>query len=141
MKRKKLSIFLVLLLSTSSFACSLVTGILPATPTPQLDPTFEPVTDVLVIEPATLANAQRGVMYEAEIHITQNVTPVGDMLIKSGSLPAGLGLVFIQGEDAVKISGIPEEAGIFSFKLYVWCFGTMVNGQTLEKDYQIVVGE
>ncbi|MEP7135358.1 MAG: hypothetical protein ABI904_10540 [Chloroflexota bacterium] len=140
MKENKLLLFAVLLL-IFSFACSVFTGRLPATPTQELDPIFEPVTDPLVIEPATLPEARKGVMYEAEVHITHNVTPVSDIFIKDGTLPAGLELVFMKGQDAAKISGIPKETGIFSFKLFVGCFGTMVSGQTLETDYQISVGE
>jgi hypothetical protein len=86
-----------------------------------------------------LPNAQLGVKYETEIQITQNVTPVGDMKIKQGALPAGLELEFMNGEDAAKISGIPDETGTFTVTLYAWCYGTMVSGQTVEKEYQIVV--
>lgn len=92
-----------------------------------------------MIEPAILPEAQAGVMYEVELHITQNVTPVGDMQIKAGALPVGLEFAFLTGQDAAKISGIPQETGAFTMTLYAWCFGTMVSGQTLEKEYQIVV--
>jgi hypothetical protein len=115
---KKFSIFVLFLLPVFSFACSFFT------PMREPDPTFVPVRDPLMIEPAFLPNAQKGVTYEAEIHITKNVTPVGDMYIKSGTLPAGLELVFMKGQDTANISGIPEETGTFSFKLYAWCFGT-----------------
>ena len=141
MKSNKSSILtVVLLVSMVSFACSLFTRGVEVTQEPP-EPNFEPVTDLLVIEPAALPDAQLGVMYEAEIHITQNVTPVGDMVITDGVLPSGMELVFMEGEDSAIISGIPDETGTFPFTLTVWCYGTQVSGQTLEKDYQIVVEE
>ncbi len=140
MKEKRLSIFVILLLTVFSFACSLFTR--GSQPTPEPTPYWNTTpAGPLTIEPASLPDAQKGVMYDAEIHITQNVTPVDDISIKDGTLPAGLELVFIDGENTAKISGVPEETGTFSFTVQVWCKGTMIPGQDLEKDYQIVVGE
>jgi len=141
MKNNKVTLFVLLLLPVVSFACSLFTKTPIATPTQETNPDFESVTVPLVIDPASLPEAQAGVIYEIQIHITQNVTPVGDMLIKEGALPAGLEFVFLEGEDAAKISGIPQETGTFNITIDVWCFGTMVSGQTLEKEYQIVVNK
>ncbi len=124
-----------------SAACSSLTGAPIATPTQETKPYVRAVPDPLVIEPASLPEAQTGVMYEIELHITQNVTPVGDMWIKGGTLPAGLEFVFLKGKDAAKISGMPQKAGTFNITIYAWCFGTMVSGQTLEKEYQIVVNK
>lgn len=132
---------LLVLLSALSVACSLATKNLPATPTPEPEFDFEPVTTPLLIEPASMPDAQVGVEYEVEIQITQNVTPVGDMMIQSGALPAGLEFVFLNGEDAAKIVGTPEEAGEFHFTVFAWCYGTQVSGQTLIKEYQLVVSE
>lgn len=95
----------------------------------------------LQFEPDILPASQMGALYEAEIHITQNNTPVGEFSISKGALPAGLELVRVEGEDATKISGIPEEAGTFTFTVSVWCYGTSVNGQMGEKEYSIVVGK
>jgi hypothetical protein len=141
MKEKKLSIFVILLLLTVfSFACSLFPR--GSQPTPEPTPYWDTTpAGPLMIEPASLPDAQKGVMYDAEIHITQNVTPVGDISIKDGTLPAGLELVYIDGETTAKVSGVPEETGTFSFTIDIWCYGTMMPGQTLEKDYQIVVRE
>ena len=75
----------------------------------------------LQFEPDTLPASQMGAPYEAEIRITQNVTPVGKFSISKGALPAGLELVDNEG-DAAKISGIPEEAGTFTFTVRVWCY-------------------
>ncbi len=139
MKNSKVTLFMLLLLAMVSFGCSAKTPI--ATPKQEASPTFESVTVPLVIEPASLPEAQVGVPYEIEIHIIQNVTPVGDMFIEKGSLPAGLEFVFLEGEDTAKISGIPQETGTFNITIYAWCFGTMVSGQTLEKEYHIVVNK
>jgi hypothetical protein len=93
----------------------------------------------LKFEPDTLPASQMSAPYETEIRITQNNTPVIDFSISKGALPAGLELVKVEGEDAAKISGIPEETGTFTFTISVWCYGTSVNGQTGEKEYSIVV--
>lgn len=34
-----------------------------------------------------------------------------------------------------------QEIGTFKITIYAWCFGTMVSGQTLEKEYHIVVSK
>ena len=136
---RKNSLFLLLILTALSLACSLVTKTLPATPTP--DYIFPPVRTPLLIEPASMPDAQVSVEYEAEIHITQNVTPVGDMMIQDGALPVGLEFIFLDGEDAAKIVGIPEEIGEFHFTVFAWCYGTQVSGQTLKKEYQLIVSD
>ena len=138
-KRKIISV--LLLLPVLSLACSALTRSLSATSTPEPEPTFEPVTTPLLITPESLPKGQVGAMYEIKMQITQNVTPVGDMIIQDGELPAGLEFVFLDGEDAAQIIGVPKDAGVFEFTVYVWCYGTQVSGQTLEKKYQIVVKE
>jgi hypothetical protein len=140
MKSNKSSILaVVLLVSVVSFACSLFTR---AKETPTPDPyIFTPVNTPLMIEPDSLPNAQTGVEYEVEIYVRDNVTPLNSVFISSGTLPAGLELIFVDGEDGAKISGTPEETGTFTFTVFVSCKGTMVSGQTLEKDFQIVVKE
>jgi len=140
---KRKIIYALLLLPVLSLACSALTRSLSATSTPEPEPDFEfePVTTPLLITPESLPEAQAGMMYEVKIQITQNVTPVGDMIIQEGELPAGLEFVFLDGEDAAQIIGVPKDAGVFEFTVYVWCYGTQVSGQTLEKKYQIVVTE
>ncbi len=132
--------FILLVLVSASlalFACSLFT---PAEATPTADPyIFEPVTTPLKIEPASLPNAKTDVAYEAEILISEHVTPINSVFISDGALPAGLELVFIDGEDGAKLSGTPEIAGTFTFTVFVSCKGTMVSGQTAEKEYTLVV--
>lgn len=139
MKNSKILLPVFILLAMISFGCFAKTLI--TTPTQETSPTFESVRVPLVIEPVSLPEARAGVPYEIEIHIIQNVTPVGDMFIKKGSLPAGLEFVFLKGEDAAKISGVPQEIGTFNITIYAWCLGTMVSGQTLEKEYRIIVNK
>lgn len=138
---KRTIIYGLILLPVLSLACSALTRILPATSTPEPEPNFEPIMTPLLITPESMPEAQVGVAYEVKVQITQNVTPVGDMMIQDGELPAGLEFVFLNGEDAAQFIGVPEEAGVFEVTVYAWCYGTQVNGQTLEKKYEIVVKE
>jgi hypothetical protein len=137
MKNNTLIILSVFILM--GMACSLFTNAVQ--PTEEPEPFFGPTGGPLKFEPESLPDAQVGVMYETEIRITQNNTPVGSFDIPSGSLPVGLELVQVDGEDIAVISGIPEEAGTFSFVVEVWCFGTQVSGQEGSKEYTIVVAE
>jgi hypothetical protein len=95
----------------------------------------------LKFEPDELPKAKLGEAYKAEIHISENITPVGDFSIAKDALPAGLQLVRVEGEDIARISGIPEEVGTFRFSIRVWCYGTNVSGQEGEKEYSLVVEE
>jgi hypothetical protein len=125
MKNKRLAILAAVILTLIvSMACSLFSRT-PAGP--------------LIFKPDTLPDAQIDVSYETEIQVTQNKTPVGEFSISKGALPAGLELIKVVGKDQAKISGIPTEAGTFTFTVSVWCYGTNVSGQTGEKEYSIVV--
>ncbi len=138
---RRMLLYGLILLPALSLACSALTRLLPATSTPEPEPTFEPVTTPLLIAPESLPEAHVGQPYEVTIQITQNVTPVGDLFIQSGELPAGLEFAFLNGEDAAHIVGIPEEPGVYEFTVYAWCYGTQVSGQTLMQKYQLVVTE
>ena len=100
---------------------------------------FGPTPGPLTFAPDTLPTARVGEMYEARIRITENVTPVGEFSVSKGSLPAGLELVFVEGKIAAMISGIPEGAGVSTFAISVWCFGTQVSGQSGDKEYTLIV--
>src|SRR6185436_18983199 len=100
-KRKVNSV--LILLPVLSLACSALTRSLSPTSTPEPEPSFEPVTTPLLITPESLPEAQVGVSYEVKMQITQNVTPVGDMIIQDGELPAGLEFVFLNDENAAQI--------------------------------------
>jgi hypothetical protein len=139
MKHKSLRILLAVSIVMMSLACSVFTRFARTEATPTFNYIFTPSTILLKIEPESLPNAQTGVEYEVEIRVSDNVTPVNNVSISSGTLPAGLELVFVDGEDGAKISGVPEEAGTFTFTVGVSCFSTMVVGQTGEKEYVIFV--
>lgn len=137
MKNKIFLLTMVFMIAVTSFACSLFIPGESATPTP--DYVFEPVTTPLRIEPESLPNAQTGVDYEVEIRVRDNVTPISSVILSEGALPAGLELVFIDGEDSFSIRGEPEESGSFTFTVFVSCFGTMVGGQTAQVEYTLIV--
>jgi hypothetical protein len=139
MKHKSLRILLVVSIVMMSLACSVFTRFTRTEATPTSNYIFTPSTISLKIEPDSLPNAQKGMEYEVEIRVSDNVTPLDSVSVSSGTLPAGLDLVFVDGEDGPKISGVPEETGTFPFTIVVGCKGTMVYGQTAEKDYVIVV--
>lgn len=141
MKHKSFRILSTVSIVMMSLACFQFTRFTRAEATPTSDYIFTPSTISLKIEPDSLPSAQTGVEYEVEIRVSDNVTPVNSVFISSGTLPAGLELIFVDGEDGAKISGTPEETGTFTFTVFVSCKGTMVSGQTLEKDFQIVVKE
>jgi hypothetical protein len=138
MKSKTMILSAALLMVIASISCSLFTG--GKEPTREAEPCcLSTPSGPLKFKPDILPSAQVGVRYESEIQITQNSTPAGEISISNGVLPAGLEFVKVEGEDSAKISGIPEETGTFTFTVYVWCYGTMVSGQTGEKEYKIVV--
>jgi len=100
----------------------------------------EPERGPLKFDPLSLPNAEVGVPYEAEIKVTQNVTPVGDFAVDPTVLPPGLELVIVENvADTARITGTPEKAGTFTFTINVWCYGTMVSGQMGSKEYTILV--
>ena len=136
-RKKVVRILSMVLIVIGTLACSLFTRT-QETPTPA-SYIFPEVTTPLKIEPDSLPNGQTGVEYEVEIRVSDNVTPVSSVFISDGTLPAGLELVFVDDEDSITISGTPEEAGTFTFTVFVSCVGTMVAGQTGEREYVIVV--
>jgi hypothetical protein len=138
-KHKSLRILSAASIVMMSLACSLFPRFTGVTATPTFNYIFTPSRTRLRIEPESLPNAQTGVEYEVEIRVSDNVTPVNNVSISSGTLPAGLELVFVDHVDGAKISGVPKETGTFTFTVSVSCFSTMVVGQTAEKEYVIVV--
>ena len=134
MKSKKT--FLLVLLLLGSFACKALTPT-EAAPTP--DYIFPEVTTPLKIEPASLPKGELGADYEVQIFVRDKVNPISSVIIFEGALPAGLELVFVDGEDSFTIRGEPEETGSFTFTVAVSCFGTMVSGQSGQMEYTNVV--
>jgi hypothetical protein len=136
---KNKALFLLPGLIVIGLSCSLFSQ--PAQPTEAPEPFFGPTRGPLTFAPESLPDAKAGTAYEAQIRITQNITPVDDMTVSSGSLPAGLEFIKVDGEDAATIRGTPTESGSFTFTVDVWCFGTQVSGQTGQKEYTILVNE
>ncbi len=92
----------------------------------------------LLFSPDTLPEARVGVAYEVTIRVSQGQSPVGDVLVSKGRLPAGLELVFDPATTTARIDGTPIEAGSYSFTIHAWCYGTLTEGQSGEKDYVLI---
>jgi hypothetical protein len=127
------SLFGLLLVFVWSTACLTLFPETPAvTPTDARGP--------LKFEPASLPNAKVDVPYEVQIEVTQNVTPVGQFMVEPETLPPGLELTVDEKDhDIARINGVPETAGTYTFRIDVWCYGTMVSGQMGSKEYTIIV--
>ena len=137
---KKITSFVfpaILMILSASIACSLFMPTVQ--PTEESEPDFGPTGGPLKFTPDDLPDAQVGNVYDEEIRVTLNNTPVGDFFISEGTLPEGLEFTFLEGEDAATITGTPTEAGTFSFTVSAWCFGTQVSGQTGDKSYSLIV--
>jgi hypothetical protein len=95
----------------------------------------------LLFEPAELPAGMVGLPYAATVTVIQNETPVGDIYLSSGQLPAGLLLEFVRGaaNATAQITGTPTVSGSFPVTIAAWCLGTNVSGQTGEKTYTIVI--
>lgn len=95
----------------------------------------------LLFTPTDLPEASTGVSYDTEILVSQNETPVYTMYISEGTLPRGLTFEFDENahDDKARISGVPEESGTFTFKVFAGCLGTNTSGQTGEWEYTIEV--
>jgi len=118
-------------------SCSLFSDI-----SPEASPTPDPQNDddgTLQFIPDVLPDAQQGVPYEIEVRVENVTTFVGEFTVTEGILPPGLLLERVPSENATLITGIPQEAGTFSFTLDVWCMGTNDPGQTGHHLYQIIV--
>ena len=89
--------------------------------------------------PNLMPTAKVGEYYFVIIKIANNKTPAGEFSITQGSLPRGVSLQRLAGQDAVLISGTPQFPGSFHFVLSVWCYGTNNSGQTGTKDYILPV--
>jgi hypothetical protein len=99
-----------------------------------------PDRPALKFSPDALPDARLGQPYEQRIEISQNVTPVGGMSAPAEKLPPGLKLEKIEGSsNAGWIVGTPIAVGTSTFEVFVWCYGTNVNGQTGTKQYSLTV--
>ncbi|MBI2921952.1 MAG: formylglycine-generating enzyme family protein [Planctomycetes bacterium] len=111
-------------------AAAALTGCPSPTPGPHGD---------LVFSPAQLPEATVGKPYSTFIVASNAETPVGDMKIASGALPAGLTFAFREEERRGEISGTPTAAGRSPVTIEAWCYGTQRSGQTGRQTWEIVV--
>jgi hypothetical protein len=94
----------------------------------------------LQFAPDTLPDAGVGAPYEQRIDVSKNVTPVGAFSIQDGALPSGLSIEKLAADNAEgRIVGTPQAAGRFTFTVFVWCYGTNVDGQRGTKQYTLTV--
>jgi Putative Ig domain len=100
---------------------------------------LRPVINPLRFSPDKLPEAKAGVMYDTEVRISRNDTPVGSFKVVSGSLPKGLQLVYKERDTFVTISGVPESPGIYDFTIEVQCLGTQLSGLSASRSYNIIV--
>jgi hypothetical protein len=116
-------------------AAALVSGCGSSLPTPTPNPP-------LVFSPDTLAEARIGVAYDVTISVSQARTPVGDIFLSKGTLPAGLALTFDRVQSGLtgtaRIGGTPTGAGSYALTVSAWCYGTMTEGQGGDMDYVLV---
>ncbi len=95
----------------------------------------------LVFTPDKLPDAKVGQVYQTTITVTKNDTPVFQMGLAEGGLPAGLSFMFNEGKNSATISGIPTAAGTFKFTVGAACYGTSVNGQTGSQPYLLTINK
>jgi len=93
----------------------------------------------LNFSPSQLSTAAVGQSYQATIAVTGNKTPVGQIGIDSGTLPAGLNITYERGQSSATLSGTPQSAGTYKFSIVALCMGTNKGGQTGHIDYTLVV--
>ena len=70
--------------------------------------------DPLRFSPDVLPTARVGVPYDATIIVTNEQTPVGEISISKGELPAGLDLLYAAIEDSAHLVGTPQEKGTYA---------------------------
>ena len=94
----------------------------------------------LEFSPDKLVDAVVGQPYQAVISVSNNETPVGDIYVSAGALPAGVTLEFVSGSSrSATLSGTPTAAGSYVFTVAAWCLGTNVSGQSGQHSYSLVV--
>lgn len=136
MRTDRLIILVLLMGLIAGMSCGFFSNVTPAItsePSPNLD------DRLLKFEPTDLPNAQKDTPYEIQVMVQNVETFVGKFDIIEGSLPEGLSLERVPGENAVRIMGIPMEAGTFTFVLEALCTGTNSPGQLGQKRYTIIV--
>jgi hypothetical protein len=125
-----------LMASTAGVSCRFLSDGIPTVPS-EPSPYVNDLT--LVFVPASLPDGQIGVYYQVQVSVENVRTFVGEFLIIRGSLPGGLSLERVPGENSTRITGTPKEAGSFTFVMRALCEGTNNPGQTGQKEYTITV--
>ena len=105
------------------------------------DDPLDPDDGALVFSPSSLPAGTVGDPYTATITVSGQYTPVFEISVPAGTLPAGLQLVYEEIDDHAVISGTPQSAGTTSIMVSAYCFGTNDPGQEGHKAYSIVVEE
>jgi hypothetical protein len=93
----------------------------------------------LRFSPDNLPQGAVDLPYSETVTVSYNATPVGEIRLSKGTLPVGLKLFHREGDNKATIHGTPEEAGMYSFTIHSWCYGTNKPGQTGNKDYSIEI--
>lgn len=92
--------------------------------------------------PTELPAAEVGEQYTAVVNVKGNQTPVSTARVVHGKVPPGISMSVaysIPGRPTIVFSGVATEAGLFSFRILVRCFGTSVAGQVGEESFSIRV--
>lgn len=122
---------LVSLLGLAGLSCQLAGAVQPTAPSDD--------GGWMMFSPPDLPGGKLGEAYEIRIEIENVRTAIDEINVSKGSLPPGLMLERVAGEDAVMISGEPTEAGAFTFTLNILCLGTNIQGQIGAHVYTIVI--
>lgn len=120
-------------------SCQLFSGIEPTSEPESVPLPRNEEERLLKFLPEQLPGAEQGIPYHVEIRVENVHTFVGEFMVAEGTLPPGLKIERVLGENAAEIIGAPTESGSFTFTLDVWCYGTNDPGQTGQKEYTIVV--
>jgi len=97
----------------------------------------------LTINLDSLPDARLNQHYHSLLTISNNDTPVGAAYIKEGDLPQGINLAFNKhnSSPSITLSGTPTHAGLYSFTLAAWSYGTNCPGMTGEWLFKLQVTE
>lgn len=93
----------------------------------------------LHLSPDELPAAAVGTDYTVTLTVVGNDTPVHDIVLKSGTLPAGLKLTHEENSQDGLIEGTPSETGTFDFVIEVSCMETNLSGGRCERSYTVTV--
>ena len=93
----------------------------------------------LTISPEDLTPGQIETSYDAEIVISGGATPVGGVYLESGDLPKGLKIEHTRGTSSARLTGIPSQAGKYSFSIGAYTHGTQCTGKSKTREYMLEI--